>query len=224
MDALCLPLRPEALTTPDRARAFGAGLAGVHENALVFAINAISEAAQRYVGRPLHQQTTTEEEPEFHQGGGHWLQLRLYPVASIESVRVDGSPIGDYSSARQWLRDGRLFREDGWPFMVPRHNDLTGDPDFSRPAWNIAVAYTGGYMTPLQEEEGVEEGTPLPTEIELAVIREVSDLLNGARNTGRILREKTAGGYEVTYAMSGVVNLSRETQDTLRGYVLPVMP
>ena len=225
MDALTLSLRAYALTTPDRARALGTGLAAKHENALIHAINAISQACQNYCRRPLHQVSYSEDDPELFQGHGREVvQLSAYPVLEIESVAVGGTEISDFSSAKQFLVEGRLYREAGWPFDVPRHADLTGDPDISRPRYNVAVAYTGGYMTPWQEENGVEEGEPLPEEIEQAVFRELSDLLNGGRNSGRIIREKTAGGYEVQYAMSGVVRLSRETQDVLSSYQLQVLP
>lgn len=222
MDPYCLPLRGNALTTPDRARVLGPGLANVEDLALVMAINSVSAAAARYVGRPLHQVVVTEDDPELLQGRGHpVLQLRAYPVVAIESVTIDGHVVEDFSSASQWLRRGQLYRESCWPWSVPRHGDLTGDPDFARARFNVAVAYTGGYISPAQD---LEDGELLPDEIELAILREVGDLLSGARNTGRIRREKTAGGYEVEFAMSAVVSLSRESQDVLSGYVLGGCP
>lgn len=223
MDALTLSLRASALTTPDRARALGTGLGRVHENALIFGINAISQAFGRYVGRKLHQVTFAEPDPEPLQGHGReTLQLSAYPVLEIESVEISGTEISDFSTAKRFLSDGILYREYGWPWSVPRHRDLTGDPDLSRPRFNVAVCYTGGYITPAQET--LTDGEYLPEEIEMALIRELSDLLTGARNTGRILKERTAGGYEVTYAMSGVVTLSRETQGVLNGYTLAALP
>lgn len=221
MDPYCLPLRAYALTTPERARVLGT-MPNVDEYTLVMAINSVSAAAARYVGRPLHQVVVTEDDPELLQGRGRAvLQLRAYPVVAIESVTIDGQVVEDFSSASQWLRRGQLYREFGWPWSVPRHGDLTGDPDFARARFNVAVAYTGGYISPAQD---ADVGEPLPDEIELAILREVGDLLSGARNTGRIRREKTAGGYEVEFAMSAVVSLSRETQDVLSGYVLGGCP
>ena len=218
MDPYCLPLRPHALTTPERARVLGPGLAAVNDLSLIMAINSVSAAAARYVGRPLHQILVKEEDPEFLRGQGRSiLQLRAYPVVAIESVTVDGQAVEDFSQASQWLKRGQLYRESGWPWSVPRHCDLTGDPDFARARFNVAVAYRGGYISPAQD---LEDGEPLPDEIELVMLREIGDLLSGARNTGRIRREKTAGGYEVEFAMSAVVSLSRETQDVLSGYVL----
>lgn len=222
MDPYCLPLRSHALTTPERARVLGPGLANVDDLTLTMAINSVSAAAARYVGRPLHQVAVTVDDPELLQGCGRpVLQLRAYPVLSIESVTIGGHAVIDFSTASQWLRRGQLYRESYWPWSVPRHADLTGDPDFARARYNIAVAYTGGYISPAQRRE---HGEPLPDEIELVVLREIGDLLSGARNTGRIRREKTAGGYEVEFAMSAVVSLSRETQDVLSGYVLGGCP
>ena len=196
----------------------GPGLSDVAEHTLIMAINSVSAAAARYVGRPLHQVVVTAEDPELLQGHGRaTLQLRAYPVVTIESVTISGQAVEDFSTASQWLRHGQLYLESGWPWSVPRHCDLTGDPDFSRARFNVAVAYTGGYISPAQD---LADGELLPDEIELAILREVGDLLSGARNTGRIRREKTAGGYEVEFAMSAVVSLSRETQDVLSGYVL----
>ncbi len=222
MDPYCIPLRPYALTTPERARALGTGLREVGENSLAFAINAISQAMARYVRRPLHQITTAVGSPELLQGyGRETLHLRCYPVVEIFSVHVDGHEVADFETNPQFLEVGQLYREAGWPMSVPRHNDLTGDPDFSRPRFNVAVSYTGGYATPAQD---LERGEPLPDEIELALFREIGDLLSGARNTGRIRREKTAGGYEVEFAMSGTVSLSRESQDVLSGYAWAGLP
>lgn len=218
MDPYCQPLRSHALTTPERARVLGPGLANADETALTMAINSVSAAAARYVGRPLHQLVVTEDDPELLQGRGlAVLQLRAYPVVAIESVTIGGQTVDDFSKASQWLTRGQLYRESCWPWSVPRHCDLTGDPDFSRARFNVSVAYTGGYISPAQD---LEHGEPLPDEIELVILREVGDLMSGARNTGRIRREKTAGGYEVEFAMSAVVSLSRETQDVLSGYVL----
>ena len=53
------------------------------------AINSVSAAAARYVGRPLHQVVATVEDPELLQGHGRaTLQLRAYPVVTIESVKA----------------------------------------------------------------------------------------------------------------------------------------
>lgn len=222
MDPYCIPLRPHALTTPERVRVLGTGLREVGENSLVFAINAISQAMARFVRRPLHQVTTPAGSPELLQGYSRaTLQLRCYPVVEIVSVEVSGSPVTDFSRNPQFLQDGQLYREVGWPMSAPRYNDLTEDCDTSRPRYNIAVSYTGGYVTPAQD---LELGEPLPDEIELALFREIGDLLSGARNTGRIRREKTAGGYEVEFAMSGTVSLSRESQDVLSGYAWAGLP
>lgn len=225
MDALSLTLKANALTTPDRAKALGTGLASKHDNALIFAINAVSAAIHRAVRRPLYQVTYTEESPELLQGHGReLLQLRAYPILEVTSVLIGGVADEEFSSARQFLDEGKLYREAGWPWDAPAYTDLTCDINFSRLRYNVAVAYVGGYITPKQEEDGVEDGEPLPEELEQATFREVSDLLNGARGSGRILSERTAGGYAVTYAMSGAVSLSVETQDVLSGYVLGALP
>lgn len=221
-------LRPYALTTPDRARELGTGLAGAPESKLVMAINAVSKAMATYCGRPLHHVEVTSEDPELFQGwGSSQLQLRCYPIVEVDQVLVDGQAVTDFSSASQFLAQGQLYREVGWPWSGPRHDDVTCDPNFGRTRYNVAVAYRGGYVTPLQAEcpeHEDHEGEPLPDDIEIALFRELGDIFSGARNTGRIRREKTAGGYEVEFAMSAIVQLSRETQDVLRGYVMGGLP
>jgi hypothetical protein len=215
-------LKAYALTTAERLRFLGGAPSGRNLDEYNFAINAVSREIAKYCGRDLHQVTHTAEAPEYHEGSGRlYLYLHHYPVVSITAVKVNGSEVTDFRSSTEDKANGRLYRENAWPRLVPAYCDLTRDPDYSRAREHIEVAYIGGYKTPAQGE--VEEGEhEVPEDLEMCVFRELREVMTGGDGQSRIKSERTPGGTAYTYFDDGF-ELSRKTKAVLTnsGYVAP---
>jgi hypothetical protein len=213
-------LKPYALTTKERLQFLGGAPSGSHADEYNFAINAVSREIAKYCGRELHQVELNAEAPEYHEGSGRlYLYLRHYPVVSIAAVKVNGSVVTDFRNSPDDLREGRVYRESGWPILAPRYCDLTRDPDFSRQREHIEVAYTGGYKTFAQGVAGDGEHE-VPEDLEMCVFRELRELLTGGDGQSRIKSERTPGGTAYTYFDDGF-ELSRKTKAVLTnsGYI-----
>jgi hypothetical protein len=179
-------------------------------------INSKSQQVENYLKRFLGRRVYTEEAPELVQGaGGPWLFLSRFPIEAVESVLVDGSEVtfGRSDENDFW---GLLHRADGWPIRSAR-NPLTGERTGLERAYNVAVAYTGGYKLPNASGDGI----PLPADIEQVVLNEVVLAYRAPRH--HVQEETTAGGRKVKYSAgsTGVAGgqLSNESKSILQAYV-----
>ena len=212
-----MPLAAHALTT----------LASVQEvvgtaidtDRIERAIMAVSEAFAKYTGRELHYGANVAD---FLAGNGQEdLYLRRRAIVSVSSVYInsdaqtvatlDGSLLPGALVMETVYRSstldalGILKRFGRWPISCGVWGDLTGQPNLSDRGTNIRVVYSGGYITPQQATDGAGART-LPYDIEEACIREVTGRL--VRPTGNLVRGRTPGGWDQTWAngSAGSVN------------------
>lgn len=92
-------------------------------------LDGVSAAIRDAAGCPI---TLTTSVVTIGAGRGQWLDLPSQPVASVDSLAMDGVPVTDWK-----LVDGRLWRECGW-----QHG--------STPV-NITVSFTHGYVVVPQD-------------------------------------------------------------------------
>lgn len=224
-----MALTEKALVTLAQAQAIvGTGIAsGRVENA----IEAVSEMIADYTGRVLEYGAAVVD---FLPGNGQReLRLKRMGVLSVASVSLSGDTLtvadittlddtGDMDSntvytSTEWLAQGVLYREGGWPIAGGSWGDLTHQRNISPEirGLNIKVTYAGGYKTP--EQAG---GSTVPFTLQEAVLREVSQRLT--QPVGGLVAEKTPGGWSQSWKSpsGGSANyLMPDTQAALRAYV-----
>lgn len=194
-----MALNPNALCTVASVKAFSSFTA---DATIEEAINAFSQAAERYCNRVFRSVQVTTGSPESYKGNGRReLYLRRSPITAVERVRINEQEITDYTIPEP--EAGYLYRRNGWPLECAVHADLTNDPDPSERFWNIDVAYTAGF-------------TDIPAQaadLRLACIQEVIRVLTNP-NPG-LSSEKTPGGHDQAW---------RDVRWGAEGYSIPFLP
>lgn len=140
--------------------------------------------------------------------GTRVLQLRRGPIATVSRVVVNGSDVTDYSVLS--AAGGTLYRRSGWPRVIGRHPDLTGDPDPSDVLLTVSVEYTAGYP----------DWESVPPDLRLVCIQEILSTLSRPTNPG-LIEEQTAGGWRQKFSGAGVGKLGVDTSRVLSRYTLP---
>lgn len=177
------------------------------------AIESVSRTMARYCGITFEYGSNITE---WHVGEAtRKLYLRRRAIASVASVYVMGTAqtidVLDSSltpdqvvsetvyRSDEWDAEGILYRPCGWPLCHAVWGDLTHQPAIGpdQRQMNLRVVYTGGYVTPQQNVDGVGART-LPYDLEDAVIREVADRVS--RPIGSLVSERTPGGWSQTWA------------------------
>jgi len=134
-------------------------------------IASASQGIEAYCKRHFSQGTHTE----IYSGGKTRIELRNYPVQSIQRVtKLTGESISGYELLPEV---GTLLLPAGWP---------AGED-------NIKIEYEAGYTT-WSQVTGTEQVT-LPACIEMACIRYVQMMYEG--NIGKV--SERLGDYAVTY-------------------------
>jgi hypothetical protein len=158
-------LADNALTTIEKAKSFlGMDLASTEEDeTLIFNINSISSAIERYCDRTFRKRVIQE----FKQGrDSSRLILDHYPVLDLLTLVIGETEV-DLTKIRVLSDTGMLFRPEGFPadikggrFLYPKHDEH---------AHNIYVEYVSGFVLP--KDETPDEPRTLPADIELACLR-----------------------------------------------------
>lgn len=115
------------------------------ESALIRSINAASDAIRHYCRRDFARAELTERVAGRDSSR---LMLSLVPVVEVDSIHLHGSEV-DVGSITVEHRSGILYRNGVWP--------QSNEP-------NVAVTYTGGYVTPAQATDDLERDLPYDIE------------------------------------------------------------
>lgn len=206
---MAVELAENALTTPGAVYdELGISMPDPPADRIVRLINSVSQRVENELKRQLRRKTFTTEDPEQLQGGGGmWLFLSRWPIESVEEVLVDESA-WTYGQSDEWDQKGLLQSASLWP-RRQRRDPLTGVGGGER-AFNVTVAYTGGYKLP--NDEG--EGTPLPADLEQVVLNEVVLAYRAPRHF--VTEEQTAGGRRIKYGSTGSSASSGFSKETLK--------
>jgi hypothetical protein len=129
------------------------------------------------------------------RGYGYGITLRNVPVASVQSVTVDGATIPAGSNP------GQDTQVDGWILNGDRIELLGGSYAFTPGIKNVVITYTAGYSTvPSDVERGV---------IDLVVWR--------YRERDRVAqRSKNVGGENVTFMVDAIPPTTQAVIDSWR--------
>lgn len=196
---MSLTLATNALTTAAAAyEALGLGAVpgGGASDLVVRRINSVSQQIENYLGRKLQRKVFSTTTPEQLRGsGGVWLFLSRWPIETVERVRINEETLesDDYGRSADLDEKGILHRVNGWPRQVGM-DPLTGDPGNGERAFNVDVAYTGGYKLP--NDSG--SGTVLPSDLEQICLDELVMAYRAPRHN--IAEEVTPGGHRRKYA------------------------
>jgi hypothetical protein len=163
-------------------------------------INVASANLESALYRELARAATVETLSGY---GLQRINLRRYPIVSIESVTVCGDDVTDFVILAE---RGQLYRRSGFPLSAglyrsssaqtvgglpfgPPIYDFTADQDPRSADLNVVVTYTGGYVLP----KDAAAGSPrtLPWDIEGACLRIAIDMHK--RDPG-VVSDQAAGG------------------------------
>ncbi|WP_088832631.1 phage gp6-like head-tail connector protein [Paenibacillus tyrfis] len=157
------------LTTLERFKELLQGEYGPDAELKIYLL-AASQAIESFCKRSFRKQQYTERLSGYKSD---YINLRNFPVASVESLTGPTGEITDY----EILSEGRLYRSSGWP--IGKHN--------------IQVAYTGGYVLP--GDTTPDNPRTLPESIELACLFLAKTTLSGQLG----IAAERFGDYSVTY-------------------------
>lgn len=167
------------------------------------AINVASNNIENAFGRPLGYAEVTEEDPEQHMGdGGTVLWLLRAPIISVTSVLIWDTEDEEWTRSAAFDALGKLYRASGWTAGPAISADLTRGPNYTSLAYNIKVAYVGGFYLPAAEGSPPASATRLPYDIEEACINEAIATLGRTLNPN-IVEETTPGGWKRKFGSGG---------------------
>lgn len=188
-------LKPNALTTVERAKIIMNMMDNTRDTALEMLINSTSEAIEQYCSRKFKKDNYTEI---FSGENTKSINLKNYPVHNITKVMIENIEMNlDFFKLDK--ERGILFNEKGI---------------FSRGIRNIQIEYLGGYILP--KDETPEQASDLPTTIEIACCIYTNTLFNTDPTKGAVTSERI-GDYSVSYATdsnSGSAEINNEMPKT----------
>lgn len=214
-----LSLADNALTTTTAVyEELGLAVPGTPSDRVIRLINAVSQRIENHLRRQLQRKEFTSEAPEMLQGsGGPWLFLSRWPIESVDEVLVDESSETGFGRSDEYDLKGMLQLPSGWPRRQGR-DSLTGDPGGSR-AYNVSIAYTGGYRLPNDAPPDPDTSLDLPADIEQVCLDEIVMAYRAPRHF--ISEEATAGGWKRKYVDAGDSSrgvLMKISEESLRPY------
>ena len=165
-------------------------------------IRRASAAIDTYLSpRELRRQTYSET---VSGSGDLHLRLSQYPIVSVASVALDGSPVVDYSI--EDAAAGILFRRLGWNDTTLVGWNLTGTPLPQGQDPRYVVVYTAGFLIPSVKSDDVnDQGPRLPSDLERACIELVKEWMAPAsrKGGGSTITSKKVGDLTITYGDKG---------------------
>lgn len=161
------------------------GDCGVSEQRLARAINEATETFNRLIDRTLHYRAGYVE--RVASSGGVILQVwDALPIASISGITLDyndgGTPVtvdpSTYALEDANLGFIRRLNGQGW-IDTEVYSRMGGSTlkGTDRRLRLYAVTYTGGYVTPKQEEDTVDDPSPLTRTLPYDIERGVLDFV-----------------------------------------------
>lgn len=186
-------------------------------------ISAVSEAIEIAISRSLGFRRFSLVAPSRYRGTGtRSLFVDRWPIRAVERVLVNGSTVDDWLNDPDFLARGELYRVSGWPKVMFRYNDLTGDLNPSTVGYSIELAFTGGFILPQFDQVEDAEHNPtglscdLPFMLQEACIDSV--LFNLSPPPANLVREKTVGGWDREWSPGGNVPLTGKTMQWIEGF------
>lgn len=164
-------------------------------------VTAASEAIRRYLGRAqLHYQAARVE--KVRGFGRQRLVLEVTPVLSVASVVLgDGSTVDASEYEIEDAEAGFLWRDGGWPYTgAVRPGMMQVDPAVGTEKAEIAVTYTGGWVTPAQAAGTGWAGPArsLPADLEHVALETITSMYRRGGADRDVLSE-SLGDYSASY-------------------------
>lgn len=151
-------LSPRALTTVAAVLA-GFSYSGPDDE-IKRLISARTDRFEQRTGRQFAYQVSDSDNPEYVAGNAKFsIFLRRKPITAIAQIKLgayvylqgwEGLVINDYERTPARDLRGEVYRQVGWPMVVPEHDDLTRNADTRRDGRqdDIQVQYSGGWILP----------------------------------------------------------------------------
>ena len=147
-------------------------------------LEAATDWVEKYLDRPIQYEEGREEKVQGY--GWPEINLRLFPIDSVEKVEVDGSEETEFEV---YSDKGTLYLESGWPPARVNRGKYTQYGAARSGRRNVTVTYSGGYVTPGQADgEFSNKETTLPGDIQEAALLVASTMYQQAGSHGRVRR------------------------------------
>ncbi len=135
-------------------------------------IDGVSLAVKNITNRNLE---LTAYEEEKHVGTGTTsLLLNNYPIASVQSLKINNEETSEYDILNDKKDAGKLFKKETWPRnAIIEPLTLAKNGSVLRENKNISIDYTAGY-------------DPIPADVQLRVLEECTRSYEGKNSIGNI--------------------------------------
>lgn len=163
------------------------------------------------------------------------LMISRPPISDISEIRYDGSLVsGDAYEVPNMGNDttGIIYGLNGWIWSAPGGSGITHIPKPATERLLYKVTYDGGYVTPQQEIDTVNDQVPLirslPYDLEDAIVQLVTHRFRSRGRDQTIASEsllQSSVSYKAT-SRSGTASLDEQLPDVahiLRSYLRPIM-
>ena len=203
---MAVSLATNALTTLDTVKGELGITDASQDDTLTRYINMASDFAEQYCATEFFYEEDIEEKVAGY--GSMFLQVSRVPLLSIDSISLGGDDLdSDNYEIHPDGAEGRIYFLSGttWTAASLDVIDTTTLPGSERREY--IVTYTGGYITPKQEDEAVGTRT-LPWDLEDACISMVNNRYAMKGKDSGVKSEKLLS-WAVTYGDSGTSGQSR---------------
>jgi len=162
-------------------------------------INAVSAAIASYCNREFYYEADIVENLPGY--GDVRLVVSRPPLLSISSIVINSGTVDSTEYKIESVDAGFIYRESGWIWTAVNVGGITFDPLPGTEDPLYVTTYTGGYVTPAQEDAGVGTRT-LPYDLEDACLKLLSGRYAQQGENPNIKSEKLLS-YAVTYGNVG---------------------
>lgn len=180
-------------------------------------INAASDAIERYCERAFHYEEDIVEKVAGY--GTPFIVVSRTPIISISSIKIGDSTLD--SSEYELTGGGLIYRLNGtWGWSAQYAEGIVYEQIAGTEEQNIAVTYTGGYVTQNQEDNDPTLTRSLPYDLEEACITAVVALYSRIGERADVKRESLMSA---SYEYDRATGLPTIVLDMLMPYKKVVM-
>ncbi len=190
---------------------------GTQDALLTRYINSASTTIETFCNRKFYYEVDIEEYIKGY--GDPRLKVNRPPLTAIDSITYDGSTVDSSSYEIEGSGDTGFIRHETstWLWTLNTSTYIVPSPIVGTERPNYLVTYTGGYITPQQDNDDGALTRNLPYDLEDACIQLVSYRYRAKGRDPTIKSEKLLSA-SITYQDVGTTALPDSVQDLLTPY------
>lgn len=185
-------------------------------------IEEASEEIQQTAGRWFYRNSGHAESVPGY--GGRYLRVSDHlPIVSVSAITYDGDTVNSSTYDIHDSEAGEIVSDGTWSWTATESTDITRDPIVGTEEALYEVTYTGGWITPKQDDDGVGSRN-LPYDIERACIDLVKALYYQRTIDPSVQSKKVSKG-SVTYSggSGAMSHLPPRTRQVIQRYQRPAV-